>query len=190
MCTKLGRLTQGYKDTARIDTIFFLTHEEIKNIPKDCVVTYARIMVDYHPQKSDPNRVRLTVGGNFIVYPGELTTNTADLITTKILLNSVISTLLEKFMTIDIKNMYLQTPLDRYEYMCIPVDLVPQEFIDAYNLCNKIYKGFLYVKIHKGIYGLPQAGILAKKVLRAKVQPHGYYKTSSPSLWTHTTRPI
>ncbi len=48
--------------------------------------------------------------------------------------------------------MYLRlvhTPLDRFEYMRIPVDLVPQKFIDAYNLQNKIYKGFLYVEIRK-----------------------------------------
>ena len=82
-------------------------------------------MVDYCLQEADPNRVRLTVVDNIFVYLGELTTNTADLITTKNLLNSVISTLLAKFMTIDIKNMYLNTRLDRFEYMCIPVDLVP-----------------------------------------------------------------
>ena len=47
MCKELGRLTQGYKDTAGTDTMFFLTQKEIKNISKDCVVTYARIVVDY-----------------------------------------------------------------------------------------------------------------------------------------------
>ena len=105
-------------------------------------------MVDYRPKKADPNRVRLTVGRNLIVYPRELTINKADLITIKILINSVISTRLAKFMTIDIKNMYLHTPLDRFEYIPIPVHLVSQEFIDAYNLQNKIHKGFLYVEIH------------------------------------------
>ena len=33
--------------------------EGIKNIPKDRVVTYARIVVDYRPQKADPTRVRI-----------------------------------------------------------------------------------------------------------------------------------
>ena len=37
--------------------------DEIKNIPKDRVVTYARIVVDYREQKKDPNRVRITAGG-------------------------------------------------------------------------------------------------------------------------------
>ena len=35
----------------------------------------------------------------------------------KILLNSVLSTEGAKFMTIDIKDFYLNTPMERYEYM-------------------------------------------------------------------------
>ena len=61
-------------------------------IPNDRAVTYANIVVDYRPQKDDPNRVRITAGGNLIIYPGELTTRTADITTSKILWNSVLST--------------------------------------------------------------------------------------------------
>jgi hypothetical protein len=38
--------------------------------------TYARIMVDYRPQKEDPNRIRITVGGNLITYKGDVSTRT------------------------------------------------------------------------------------------------------------------
>jgi hypothetical protein len=62
-----------------------MTPNEIKNIPHDRTVTYTRIVVDYRPHKKDPNRVHITVGGNLITYPGELTTQTKDLIMTKIL---------------------------------------------------------------------------------------------------------
>ena len=63
-----------------------MTHEQITNIPKDRTVTYGRIVIDYQPQKSDPNRVRITAGGNLITdYPGEVTMRTADLTTSKIL---------------------------------------------------------------------------------------------------------
>ena len=79
MCKELGQLAQWYGDTEGTDTIRFLTHEEIYNIPPDRTVTYARIVVDYRAQKSDPNRVRITAGGNLIDYPFELTTRTADL---------------------------------------------------------------------------------------------------------------
>ena len=66
MCIELGRLSNGYKDTNGTQTIHYLTHEEIKCIPGDRTVTYARIVVDFRPQKTDPNRVRITVGGNLL----------------------------------------------------------------------------------------------------------------------------
>ena len=52
MCKELGHLSQGYKDTTGIDTIFFLVHEEITTFPKDRIFTYAQIVVDYCPQNS------------------------------------------------------------------------------------------------------------------------------------------
>ena len=67
MCKELGRLAQGYGDTKGTDTIRFLALDEIQHIPKDRTVTYARIVVDYRPQKTDPNRVRITVGGNLLI---------------------------------------------------------------------------------------------------------------------------
>eukprot|EP00804_Cyclotella_cryptica_P004413 CCRYP_006827-RA/>CCRYP_006827-RA protein AED:0.45 eAED:0.45 QI:0/0/0/1/0/0/2/0/106 len=71
---------------------------------------------------------------NLINYLGELTTCTADLTTTKILWNSTISMPGARFPCTDIENMYLQTPMDRYEYMRIKADLLPDAFKDAYNL--------------------------------------------------------
>ena len=50
----------------------FVTIEEIKRIPKDRMVTYARIVVDYRPQKEDPNRVRITVKLREIAHRGLL----------------------------------------------------------------------------------------------------------------------
>ena len=92
MCVELGRLAQRFEDIPGTNTIKFMTHEEIKNIPTDRTVTYAQIVVDYRAHKDDPNRVCITVGGNLIKYPGELTTRTADVTTTKVMWNSVIST--------------------------------------------------------------------------------------------------
>jgi hypothetical protein len=54
-CKELGRLAQGWDSTEGTNTIFFMTKEEIAKIPKDRTVTYARIVVDYRPQKADPN---------------------------------------------------------------------------------------------------------------------------------------
>lgn len=55
-----------------------MSHDDIKNIPDDHIVTYARIVVNGRPQKADPNRVRITVRRNIIYYPSKITTNTAD----------------------------------------------------------------------------------------------------------------
>ena len=92
MCKELGRLAQGWDDENGTNIIEFMDIHDILNIPKNKIFTYARIVVDYRPQKADPNRVCITMGGNLIQYDGELTTNTADLITSKILWNSTLST--------------------------------------------------------------------------------------------------
>ena len=125
-----------------------MTHEEIKSTPGDRTVTYARIVVDFRPQKTDPNRVRITVCGNLIDYTYELTTRTADLTTSKIMWNSVISTPEAKYVCADVKNFYLMTSLDRLEYMRIRIDLIPQKLIDLYDLGDKVKydsKGVGYV---------------------------------------------
>ena len=79
----IGKFLARIWDAKGTNTVKFLTHEEIRRIPPDRTVTYARIVIDYRPQKDDPNRVRITVGGNLIDYPDELSTRTADLTTTQ-----------------------------------------------------------------------------------------------------------
>jgi hypothetical protein len=139
MCIELGRLATGWEGEQGTETIEFMSIDKIKAIPKDRTVTYARIVVDYRPQKKDPNRVRITVGGNLIDYPGELTTRTADLITSKILWNSTLSTPGARYMCADVKNFYLCTPMDGPEYMKMKADLFPEEFMDKYKLHGYIW---------------------------------------------------
>ena len=103
-----------------------MTQKVIRNIPKDQTVTYAHMVVDYSPQKPDPNQVRITAGGNLIKYPGEITTQTVDLTTSKILWNSVLGTQDAKYMCIDIKYFFIGTPVDRYEYMRISLTMFPE----------------------------------------------------------------
>ena len=129
-------LAQGDEEInkAGTDSLFVMTHKEIRNIPKNWTVTYARMVVNYRPQKPDPNKVRITAGGNIIKYPGELTTQTADLTTSKILWSSVLSTQDAKYMCIDIKNFYLGTPLDRFEYMRIQLTMFPDHVDQQYQI--------------------------------------------------------
>ena len=90
--------------------------------------------------------------------------------------NSTISTEGARFAVANIASMCLETPLDRYEYMCMPIKIIPQEIIDHYNLLPKVKNGFVYMEIRRGMYGLPQAGVLANKLLKERLIKYGYYK--------------
>lgn len=190
MAKELGRLTQGLdnSDVEGTDTMFFIPHTAL---PAGRKPTYTRVVVDERPQKADPYRVRVTVGGDRIDYPGNVSTPTADITTAKLVFNSTISTPGAKFMTVDIKNFYLGTPMERYEYMWIPLDLIPQVIIDQYNLNDLAHNGRVLVEIRKGMYGLPQAGQLAYERLVIHLAKYGYAPTRhTPGLWKHHTRPI
>ena len=50
-------------------------------------------------------------------YPGEVATPTAEMLVAKLLFNSVVSTKDAQFMTMEISNFYLMTPLTRPEYI-------------------------------------------------------------------------
>jgi hypothetical protein len=122
--------------------------------------------VDIKEHKEEQECTRLMVGGDQIEYPGEKSTHTASLTTAKILINSVILTLGAKFFVIDIKKIYLNTPLGRFEYMVINLLSLPQETIDKCNLMELAQDGKVYIEIQKAMYGLPQTGILANKLLQ------------------------
>jgi hypothetical protein len=161
------------------------------NIPKGRKATYGSFLVDIKDHKEEKERTRLTVGGDKIEYPGENSTRTAGLTTAKTLINSVISTLGAKFLVIDIKNFYLNTPLGRFEYMVINLSSLPQETIEKYDLIELSQDGKVYIEIQKGMYGLPQAGILANELLQRNLAKDGYQPTQhTHGLWTHGTHPI
>jgi hypothetical protein len=101
--------------------------------------------VDIKDHKEGKERTRLTVGGDQIEYRGDKSRRTAGLTTAKILINSVISTLGAKFLVIDIKKFYLNTPLGRFEYMVINLLSLPQETIDKYDLTELARDGKVYI---------------------------------------------
>ena len=77
-------------------------------------------------------------------------------------------------MTIDIKDFYLNTPMDRFEYMKLKLSDLPKDFVTLYNLVSKVDKnGFVYLKIRRGMYGLPQEGILAQQLLEKQLNNKG-----------------
>ena len=108
-------------------------------------MNYGRIVVSYRPEKSDPYRVRLTVGGNRLTCPWDCSTPTVDMLTVKLLLNSIVSTPNAKFMSIDIKDFYLNTPIPRSEYMGLNLSNLTDDVICHYKLAAKATKdGHVY----------------------------------------------
>ena len=153
------------------NTIFFITKEKV---PEVRTVTYGIIVAEIRPQKTETHRTRLTVGGNLINVPGDVTTHTTDLITAKLIFISVLSTKNAKFMCADIANFYLNNPMNIYEYMKLPLEIIPEEIIQQYNLINLAHKGSVYMEIQKDMYGLPQAGKIANDKIKLHLSKFGY----------------
>jgi hypothetical protein len=112
---------------------------------------------------------------------------TASLRTTKLLINLAISMPGGIFLGIDLANFYLNTSLPNYEYMCLHLDIIPEEIVLAYNLSYIVEpSGWVYIKIRKWMYGLPQASILANNLLEQRLSTKGYYQCQHmPGLWRH-----
>ena len=155
------------------DTVFFVAKDQV---PRDRIknVTYGQILVDYRPQKDKPHRTRLTVGGNLICYSGYVRTPTADIITSNIIINSNIPMSGARYMFCDIKNFFLGILLIRYEYIKIPIDVIPEEIILEYNLMSLAHNGYVYCEIWKLMCGIPQAGIFSNKQLVQQLETKGY----------------
>ena len=163
----------------------------VSEMPRNNTAAYIRVVATEKPNKVEKRRIHCTVGGDKIHYDSPIGTPTADLTTVKCLLNSVVSTPDAKFMTLDISDFYLDTPLPGKEYMRIPVKLIPACIMEQYQLAGLVHNGFVYIEISKVIYGLPQSSILANDHLQAHLLDHGYKQaTHTPGLFTHETRPV
>ena len=112
--------------------------------------------------------------------------------TVKMHLNRFISTKGARYCTIDLKDFYLNKPMERPEFMRLKITDLPPEFVALYNLINIAdQNGMVYMRIQKGMYGLPQAGILAHQLLEQRLNEHGYRQSQiTPGLWKHDVRPI
>jgi hypothetical protein len=191
MANEMGRLAQGVGTRMKsgTDTTYFIKRNQV---PKGKKVTYANAICDYRPLKDDPYRVRLTVGGDRLEYAGDASAPAASLLDSKLIFNSTISTPGAKFLTTDIKDYFLNNPMEEFEYMKIPLRWFPQEIIEQYDIMNIVEDdGFVYVEIRKGMYGLKQAARIAFDRLVKLLEPDGYYPLRcNPGMWRHKTRDI
>ena len=185
---EIGRLFQGIRDINVTNTCFSIHNNEV---PKGSKVIYSRIVCNITPQKTKTCIVRLTVGGNKLSYRGPYYTPKADLTTSKLHCNSVLSTPDGKYFIVDVKKFYLNNPMNKAEYLKIALKILPQDINDTYDLLSKKCDGYIYVRTEKGMYGLVQAGIIAHDKLKEHLNPYGYAPSNiSQGLWTHIDRDI
>ena len=151
----------------------------------------------YNPQlkiKVKPDgiqhRVRGTIGGDQVNYPGTTTAYTAHLESIRVMLNATVSEN-ARIATADIKDFYLGTPLDRPEYMRISLKHIPLDVQLRYEIAAMVENEYVIMEITKGIYGLPQAGKLAQDRLVQHLAGHGYNQcTNTPCLFVHASNGV
>lgn len=195
---EFGRLMRGvgkhsrapHECVAGTDTMRIVKKTDI---PKEKPITYGNFVCDYRPLKEEQWRTRLTVGGDKLTYDGDVTAPASQLTEAKLLFNSTISDHKRygaRFATADIKNFYLNNPLQQYQYMKIHQNRIPSEIWKEYEMdqyCDD--NGYVYFEIRKGMYGLKEAGIVAWLELVAHMKKHGYEPMRlTTGMWRHTTR--
>ncbi len=138
-------------------------------------------------------RVRGTAGGNLLTVLYDVSARTANLEVVKILIHATCSAN-RKWMTIDIKDFYLGTPLppgQQYEYMRIHKSKIPAATMLQHNLGPLMHDNYVYFEIRKCLYGIPQSGKFSQDRLVSHLAAHGYTQCpNTPCLFNHATRDI
>jgi hypothetical protein len=84
---------------------------------------------------------------------------------------------------------YLRTPMKRPEYMLLKITDIPDEIIEEYKLMLLVTQDrCVYCEITRGMYGLPQAGIIAQELLEKRLAEYGYHQSKIINgFWKHKT---
>ena len=156
-------------------------------IPSNQEVTYASFVCDHRPLKLEQWRVRLVVGGDKLSCLYDTESPAANLLETKLVLNSIISDSDKgaRFMTSGLKDHFLASPMQT------PQTNIPPDIINKYNLQSKFHNGYICCEINKGRYGLKQAALLAYNFLVKILEPYGHHPVPHTiGIWKHKSRPI
>ncbi len=80
--------------------------------------------------------------------------------------------------------------MKRYKYMHLKLADIPVEIIEECKLHEIVTdNSYVYFEIRKGMYGLPQAGLIAQELLEQQLSKVGYSQRKIiPGLWAHETR--
>ena len=65
-----------------------------RNVPAHKTAAHVRMVADFRPQKLDPHRIRISIGGSKITVEYDVDTPTADLSTAKILIHQFANTVM------------------------------------------------------------------------------------------------
>ena len=133
----------------------------------------------------------MTFSGDQLDFPGDPSSPATSMLTTKIHLNSTILDAKKgaRNLNLDIKNFFLGSRMDYYQYARVHASLIPKEISLEYPDLVVEANGFVYFEARKGIHGLKEASLLAFKQLVTNLQPFGYEPCPfTPGLWQHTSR--
>ena len=91
-----------------------------------------------------------------LTYNDDTGSPTIDLVETKIKLNNVIPDVQResKFMSLHLKDMFLQTPIELQEFMKMSFKYFLPNIIQQYNLHTLRHNDFIYIRTKHEIYGL------------------------------------
>ena len=173
------------------NTIVFIRPNQV---PAGRKVTYANFVCTMRPGKAEQYRICMTVGGDKLDAYQDVRSPAVDLTDMKIHLNSTISDAKNgaRYCTGDLKDFFLVSDMPVYQYMRVHRKYITPEIMEEYGLTAAFFdsKGYIYIEIRKGMYGLKEAAILAYDQLKAHLSKYGYAPVRfTPGLWTHNVRP-
>lgn len=139
------------------------------------------------PDGSHKAKMRGTFDGSTSTYAGPVAADTADILLVRAHWHACLARGWHRA-TVDISAFYVGTPMDHDEWMEIRLSQLPQDLAQSDRIRRLCRGDRLLVRVRKGIYGLPQAGRLARERLVKHLTTAGYHEHPHvPSLFSHAS---